>query len=85
MLIVMRNDATAEQIENVCQRVRELGIPGRPPAHRPGISGVLRTHGIGAQILKDLGVHRMRVLSSTRRFQAISGFGLEVVEVVAPD
>jgi 3,4-dihydroxy 2-butanone 4-phosphate synthase/GTP cyclohydrolase II len=67
------------------QRVREQGLPTRPPAHRPGVSGVLRTHGIGAQILKDLGVHRMRVLSSTRRFQAISGFGLEVVEVVSPD
>ena len=67
------------------QRVREIGLPARPPAHRPGISGVLRTHGIGAQILKDLGVRRMRVLSSTRRFQAISGFGLEVVDVVAPE
>ena len=42
----------------------------------------LRTHGIGAQILTDLGVHRMRVLSAPRKIHALSGFGLEVVEYV---
>src|SRR5688572_20295131 len=41
---------------------------------------VLRTYGIGAQILSDLGVRKMRVLSAPKRMQAISGFGLEVVE-----
>ena len=43
---------------------------------------VLRTYGIGAQILTDLGVRKMRVLSSPRRMQGISGFDLEVVEYV---
>lgn len=38
------------------------------------------TVGIGAQILADLGVHRLRVLGTPRRFSALSGFGLEVVE-----
>jgi len=37
------------------------------------------TVGIGAQILADLGVHRLRVLGTPRRFSALSGFGLEVV------
>jgi 3,4-dihydroxy 2-butanone 4-phosphate synthase / GTP cyclohydrolase II len=46
---------------------------------------VLRTYGIGAQILSDLGVRKMRVLSAPKRMQAISGFGLEVVEYVACD
>jgi len=44
---------------------------------------VLRTYGIGAQILSDLGVRKMRVLSAPKRMQGISGFGLEVVEYVA--
>ncbi|MGH8460548.1 MAG: bifunctional 3,4-dihydroxy-2-butanone-4-phosphate synthase/GTP cyclohydrolase II [Stenotrophobium sp.] len=43
---------------------------------------VLRTYGIGAQILSDLGVRKMRVLSAPKRMQAISGFGLEVIEYV---
>jgi 3,4-dihydroxy 2-butanone 4-phosphate synthase/GTP cyclohydrolase II len=43
---------------------------------------VLRTYGIGAQILTDLGVRKMRVLSSPKRLQGISGFDLEIVEYV---
>jgi 3,4-dihydroxy 2-butanone 4-phosphate synthase/GTP cyclohydrolase II len=46
---------------------------------------VLRTYGIGAQILSDLCVRRMRVLSAPKRMQGISGFGLEVVEYVTGD
>ena len=43
---------------------------------------VLRTFGTGAQILRDLGVTRMRVLSAPKQMHGISGFGLEVVEYV---
>ena len=46
---------------------------------------VLRTYGVGAQILADLGIRRMRVLSAPKRMQALSGFGLEVVEYVQCD
>ena len=51
-------------------------------AHDP--RPMLRTYGIGAQILFDLGVRKMRVLSAPRRMQAISGFGLEIVDYVSP-
>jgi 3,4-dihydroxy 2-butanone 4-phosphate synthase / GTP cyclohydrolase II len=43
----------------------------------------LRTIGLGAQILSDLGVRKMRVLSAPKKIHAISGFGLEVVEYVS--
>ena len=43
---------------------------------------VVRTYGIGAQILRDLGVSRMRVLSAPKQLHGISGFDLEVVEYV---
>lgn len=42
----------------------------------------LRTYGLGAQILSDLGVRKMRVLSAPKKIHAISGFGLEVVEYI---
>ncbi|MBX3689241.1 3,4-dihydroxy-2-butanone-4-phosphate synthase [Dokdonella sp.] len=38
-----------------------------------------RLHGVGAQILRDLGIERLRVLGTPRRFAALGGFGLEVV------
>jgi 3,4-dihydroxy 2-butanone 4-phosphate synthase/GTP cyclohydrolase II len=43
---------------------------------------VLRTYGIGAQILRDLGVGSMRVLSAPKQIYGISAFGLEVVGYV---
>jgi 3,4-dihydroxy 2-butanone 4-phosphate synthase/GTP cyclohydrolase II len=43
---------------------------------------VVRTYGIGAQILKDLGLKRMRVLSAPKQLQGISAFDLEVTEYV---
>lgn len=60
-------------------------FPDMPPLQK-GISesGVYRVVGTGSQILKDLGVGKMRLLSSPIRFNAISGFDLEVVEYVEP-
>ena len=38
----------------------------------------LRTYGIGAQILKDLGVCKMKLLASPRKMPSMTGFNLEV-------
>lgn len=43
----------------------------------------IRTLGLGAQILTDLGVVKMKVMSSPKRLHALSGFGLEVAEYVS--
>ena len=43
-----------------------------------------RRHGVGAQILADLGVRRLRVLGTPRRFLGLSGFGLEIVGYEEP-
>ena len=43
---------------------------------------VLRTYGIGAQILRDLGLSKIRVLSAPKQMHAISGFDLEITEYV---
>ncbi len=45
----------------------------------------LRTYGVGAQILRDLGVARMKLLSSPRRMPSMVGYGLEVTGFIAPD
>lgn len=45
-------------------------------------SAELRTYGVGAQILRDLQVRKMKVLSAPKVMHALSGFGLEVVEYV---
>ncbi len=42
----------------------------------------LRTYGVGAQILRDLGVARMRLLGSPRRMPSMTGYGLEITGFV---
>jgi 3,4-dihydroxy 2-butanone 4-phosphate synthase/GTP cyclohydrolase II len=49
---------------------------GRPA--RQGRSMDLRTYGIGAQILRDLGVGKMRLMATPRKMPSMAGFGLEV-------
>jgi 3,4-dihydroxy 2-butanone 4-phosphate synthase/GTP cyclohydrolase II len=53
---------------------------GSSDARAEGV--VLRTYGIGAQILKDLGVRRMRVLSAPKQMHGISAFDLEIESYV---
>lgn len=43
-----------------------------------------RTYGIGAQILKYLGVTRMKLLSQPRKMPSMAGFNLEVTGFVTP-
>ena len=51
------------------------------PAQRPQID--LRTYGVGAQILRELGVRHMRLLGSPRRMPSMAGYGLEITAFVA--
>ncbi len=46
--------------------------------HHDAAKTDLRDHGIGAQILKDLGVGKMRLLATPRKMPSMTGFGLEV-------
>lgn len=50
---------------------------------RPNSDMAYRQIGTGAQILQDLGVKKMRLLSAPLRFTALSGFDLEVVEQIS--
>ena len=43
-----------------------------------------RDYGIGAQILRDIGVRKMRLLTNSppRRLASLTGYGLEIAEYV---
>ena len=49
----------------------------------PRVQMDLRTYGVGAQILRDQGVGRMRLLGSPRRMPSMTGYGLEVTGFAA--
>jgi 3,4-dihydroxy 2-butanone 4-phosphate synthase/GTP cyclohydrolase II len=56
----------------------EARIAERRSAPRGGRSMDLRLYGIGAQILRDLGVGKMRLMAAPRKMPSMAGFGLEV-------
>ena len=43
----------------------------------------LRTYGVGAQILRECGVHRMQLMGSPRRMPSMVGYGLEIAGYLA--
>jgi 3,4-dihydroxy 2-butanone 4-phosphate synthase/GTP cyclohydrolase II len=80
VVLLRRHELPRELVDSVSLL---SGRPVAPGDHRDGQeSRVLRTYGIGAQILRALGVRRMRVLSAPKQMYGLSGFGLEVVDYV---
>jgi len=56
------------------------------PAHAPERGRMdLRTYGVGAQILRLCGVHKMQLLGSPRRMPSMAGYGLETVGYLSPN
>jgi 3,4-dihydroxy 2-butanone 4-phosphate synthase/GTP cyclohydrolase II len=67
-----------ESAEQMFAQFEALITPEQKPQPR-GSRMDLRTYGIGAQILKDLGVGKMKLLASPRKMPSMTGFDLEVV------
>jgi 3,4-dihydroxy 2-butanone 4-phosphate synthase/GTP cyclohydrolase II len=59
-------------------------LPAKLP-HHPAARADLRNYGIGAQILKDLNVRKMRLLAVPRKMPSMAGFGLEVTGYLEPE
>lgn len=62
--------------------IKELGRGKSRSKVNVSASGAYLTVGTGSQILRDLGVGKMRLLSSPMKFNAISGFDLEIEEYI---
>jgi 3,4-dihydroxy 2-butanone 4-phosphate synthase/GTP cyclohydrolase II len=58
-------------------------VPVDAQATQPRAQIDLRTYGVGAQILRELGVRRMRLLGSPRRMPSMTGYGLEITGFTA--
>jgi 3,4-dihydroxy 2-butanone 4-phosphate synthase / GTP cyclohydrolase II len=76
IVLLRRNESGGEILERLEQS---------PRARQSSRKWDPRLHGIGAQILRDLGVGKMRVLARPKRIPSMEGFGLEVVEYVSPE
>jgi len=79
VIVLLRDQESSrdfmDSVESLGQQHDDLG-------DRRSGDDVLRTYGIGAQILRDLGLSKIRVLSAPKHMYAISGFDLEITEYV---
>ncbi len=76
LVLICHNETTEEVEESI-----DWLISGKQVRPRKDLA--YKQVGTGSQILKDIGVHKMRLMSAQYRFKAISGFNLEVVEYLS--
>jgi 3,4-dihydroxy 2-butanone 4-phosphate synthase/GTP cyclohydrolase II len=89
VIVILRDHESPRDLVDAARALNEVSTAtgATPPQIAPERSGggVLRTYGVGAQILKDLGIRRMRVLSAPKQLQGISAFDLEIESYVDED
>ncbi|MDH3615399.1 MAG: bifunctional 3,4-dihydroxy-2-butanone-4-phosphate synthase/GTP cyclohydrolase II [Gammaproteobacteria bacterium] len=79
VVVLLRDQETSRDF---MESVESLGEHRDELDKRRSGDMVLRTYGVGAQILRDLGLSKIRVLSAPKHMYAISGFDLEIMEYV---
>lgn len=74
----------ANDVESIKQKIKHIQNEAKNSIDKDDSQPVdRRTLGIGGQILFDLGVQKMRLLSAPQVFHGLGGFGLEITEYVS--
>jgi 3,4-dihydroxy 2-butanone 4-phosphate synthase/GTP cyclohydrolase II len=85
-MVLIGQSATAEQrLAEVLHYPAPLSVTGQSGASTAEEPQNYRAVGTGSQILKRLGIGRMRLMSAPIHFNALSGFDLTVTDFVQPD
>ena len=80
VLVLLSKPETAEDLISGIDRL--LGSPAAELSSSS--SDAYNQIGMGAQILRDLGVGQIKLMGAPLKYNALAGFGLEVIEFVAP-
>jgi 3,4-dihydroxy 2-butanone 4-phosphate synthase/GTP cyclohydrolase II len=79
VLVLLNCEQTSQRLFSQAERLQQARDPKAQALEVERVGRMdLRTYGIGAQILKDLNVGKMRLLSKPRKMPSMMGFELEV-------
>jgi len=85
VLLYIRQEGRGIGLENKLKayQLQDSGLDTVEANEKLGLPADMREYGVGAQILQDLGVRKMRLLTNNpKKLAGLGGYGLEVVEQV---
>lgn len=78
VIVLLNCDVSSDRLLGQFASLDDIEQRGTTARKGAGSNPDLRTYGIGAQILRDLGVNKMKLLSRPRKMPSMTGFDLEV-------
>lgn len=81
VVVLLANSESPEQV----LASLDVARGNKPVPHGEGVDNTWLTVGLGSQILRDLGVGKIRLMGAPIKYNALSGFDLELLEFVQPD
>jgi len=79
-IVVLRKHEEANELLDKIQQfhLKDLGVKSPELI----VEDDTKTYGLGAQIIADLGISKIKIIGSAWKMSALSGFGLEISEIV---
>jgi len=80
IVVLRKHEEATELLDKIQQfQMKDLGVKSPELISEDDT----KTYGLGAQIISDLGISKLKIIGSAWKMSALSGFGLEISEIVA--
>jgi len=84
VVLYMNQNARGQRLLHEMKVLQNEGITDKPLSRKFGMKMDEKDYGVGAQILRDLGIKKIKLLSNNpKKRVGLIGYGLEITEYVA--
>ncbi|MEC7754015.1 MULTISPECIES: 3,4-dihydroxy-2-butanone-4-phosphate synthase [Roseivirga] len=83
VVLYMNQNSRGQRLIHEMQMLQKKGINDEPLSRKFGVKMDTKDYGVGAQILRDLGISKIRLISNNpQKRVGLIGYGLEILEYV---